>query len=87
MAFEDLIKRQKQETQERGYSLADIVKTRQRVNEERRNWRHHFDSYIEQILYDDPNYPASWIVNKAAELADARQKLLDDRFPEGLEIE
>lgn len=80
----DNIKKAFEKIKERGYSLADMKKTEEKIRQRRRSWRNRFDSFIDTILHDDPNRPVDKIIEIADKLADAREEHLDHKFDDGI---
>jgi hypothetical protein len=58
--------------------------TESKIKNENLDWLKHFDQYINDILVEEPLEKVNLIINKAAELADARQRMIYERFPQGI---
>lgn len=86
MAFKPF-KHLEDEAKERGYWRSDMDKTRRKILDRRRDWKHHFDQYVDILLHDDSARTAKQIVEKAEKLADEREALLDHKFEEDIEDE
>jgi hypothetical protein len=84
MNFNERIEQIRKDDEERGYENKDIEKIKARIINERRTWIKKFDNYIEYLLSDDPNQPTNFIIQKAAELTDARKEFLLEKFEDDL---
>lgn len=73
----------------KGYTEVMMKRIGRSIKEKKGDWIDHFDNYIE-IMLEEKLISATRtvpeeIVTRAAELADAREKFLDEKFPEGWE--
>ncbi len=70
----------KEEADKRGYYMSEMTKIQQKLEQEICEWKRRFDSYIDIILHDDPSQPTNTIIQKSADLCDARQEFLRAKF-------
>ncbi len=70
--------------EERGYSLSEMSEIERKIKRRRQDWKHNFDQYIHILLQEDPNLKAKNIVQRAEQLADAREELLDHKFEDDI---
>lgn len=67
--------------QDLGYNKSEIDSAGVRARRKYYSWLHNFDRYIE-LGADEMSTPPSIIVSRAANLADMRQALIEERFPD-----
>jgi hypothetical protein len=79
MAFEDLLKKQRAEIIERGYSNADMEKIREKIEEERRQWKRRFESHVDSMMAHADVMPARDLVRYAREVADLEISIAEER--------
>lgn len=67
-----------EENKQRGYSKGDMERIKKELERRHSSWCHKFDEYIALLLHDDSSN-MDMIINKAVELANKRQHVLDSR--------
>lgn len=79
--FKDEDERRKA-TEDRGYSLTDMHKTKEILEGEWREWKRRFQNLLDILVNDGER--GIQAVRHAEELADAEQEMLNRRKPQGI---
>lgn len=81
--FRVLAEQARAKNEERGYSQKDMRDMAENAGRRKRDWIRLFDEYITNLLYHAEGLSVTQIATKAAEMADARMQIVDERYPEG----